>query len=265
MGKRLSRHMRTLMVWLLGVALSLSAASPVLAQSGEVVGGGIGGAIGGLIGNHLGKGRGKVIATLLGVGAGAFVGARIGKGLSKRDKEQVSTSTSETLATGQSRTWTGNKAGVRGKTELAATDRRKAAVEVPVLKERVTTLPPLDFINANYITVRKESVRGGPGLDYRRVADLKKGDIVSVTGKVQSQPWYLVAQNGVGVGFVQEASVKPTAEQPTQTANISGTVETKTTQMERTCRTVKQTVVQNGSEQTENVTACQTANGWEVI
>ncbi len=243
------------------VGLMLAPFSALTAQDSGTAGAGIGGIIGGGLGQIFGKKGDKTVTTIIGVAVGAFVGSRVAKALSKRDREHLANATQQTVSTGQPQKWTGDKAS--GRTELVSSDRRKVNMSVAVL-DRVTQLPPLDFINTNYIALKQGNILGGPGTQYKPVGALKKNEVVTVTGKVQNAPWYLVSQNGVGTGFVPQSALKATADLPTQTAALQGAVETRQTQVERTCRTVKQTVIVNGKEQSENVTACQTANGWEV-
>lgn len=256
-------RIKSLFLFMAAFAILIAPLTKTHAQNGETTGGLLGGTIGGVLGQVLGKKGDKTVTTVIGAGLGAFIGSRIGKALSKRDRQTMATATQKAVATGQPQSWTGEKAS--GSTALVSSERRSSDMAVPVLKDKVTKLPPLDFINANYVAATKANVLGGPGTEYRAVGALKKNDVVTVTGKVQNAPWYLVSQNGIGTGFVAEKALKATTAAPTEVADATGTVENLQTQVKRTCRTVKQTVTIKGKEESENVTACQTANGWEVV
>ena len=254
--------------WLVGISAVTIAAFPLstaLAQSREQVGGGLGAIIGGVIGNRAGNDENRGVTTALGAIAGAFIGSRIGRGLDDREKAQLTAATETTISTGETQNWVSQRRGISGRTQVTSTDRRQTPVNIPVVRERLTELPPMEFINANYQAKSNTNVRGGPGEDFTQVARLTRGQVVSVTGKVVGQPWYLISQNGAGVGFVTERNLQATTSPITEAPEVAGTVETRTAQVERTCRTVAQTVVRNGREQTENVTACQTPTGWEVV
>jgi uncharacterized protein YgiM (DUF1202 family) len=112
-------------------------------------------------------------------------------------------------------------------------------------------------------------VRGGPGTDYKRVGSLASRETVDVIGKVEGKSWYMIQQDGVGSGFVSSSALNRTSTAMASTSPAASVptdqVETKTVTAAQECRTVNQTIIlADGSEKTEDVTACRGPNGWEV-
>ncbi len=131
--------------------------------------------------------------------------------------------------------------------------------------------PPLDMIGEPYTITKTSNVRGGPGTDYKVLEVISKDTTVDVIGKVQDQPWMLVGFNNTGSGFVHTSLVQPVPveQRKTETEPVedqtSETVE-QTVAVNRACKTVKQVIIlEDGSEEVEEITACQGPNGWETI
>ena len=228
-----------------------------------------GAAVGGLIGSGI-AGQGH---RTQGAAIGAVVGGLVGYGLSRyleeQDRRRLATATERTVATGESQTWRNSETRVAGRTEVVKTSTKTKKVTVPVLKDRVAQVPPLDMNQGgSYRATSTTNVRGGPGTDYQTVGRLAGGEIVDVIGQVQGASWYMIQQNGVGSGFVTSGGLTR-ASSPATTAS-AGTVPrdqiaTRSVTSTTECRTVKQTIVlADGSEKAETVTACQGPNGWEV-
>lgn len=230
----------------------------------------VGGAVvGGVIGSQFGSGSGRLIATAGGAVVGAMVGRELGRYLDERDRQQLENATATTAATGEAETWENPDSGVSGRTKVVKKEAREEQVAVPVLKDRVEQVPPLELIGETYRATSNLNVRGGPGTDYKRVGSLQQDQAVQVAGKVKGEPWYMISEEGIGSGFThtdfmvpapaeaQVAEPAPSADRPdVATASVSAS---------RECRTVEQVVtLADGSEQTDEVTACRGPNGWEV-
>ena len=98
---------------------------------------------------------------------------------------------------------------------------------------------------------------------------MKKGETVTVAGKVQGQPWYMINQNGVGAGFVQAGlltSVPAAAAKPAprpESPPPPAAIDTRTVAVSTTCRTVRQTILlKGGNTRDEDITVCKGPNGW---
>jgi uncharacterized protein YgiM (DUF1202 family) len=140
---------------------------------------------------------------------------------------------------------------------------------VPVLKDRISEVPPLDIIGQTYQANTNSNLRGGPGTDYVRVGRLEKGETFHVVGKVKDANWYLVSYDGVGSGFVfgDLIAAAPTEEPAKENTSIaqSEVVEQEVT-AEQTCQTIDQNVVlPDNSTVSDTIEGCQTATGWESL
>ena len=206
------------------------------------------------------------LPRIAGIGLETWVGT-IGRYLEEQDRQRHAEAAYRASSTGKSQTWRNSKTGASGSAKVVKTETKKRKVSVPVLKDRIKEVPPLDLIGEPYKANSSINVRGGPGTDYVIVDKLRGGQTVTVTGKVQGKSWYMISQNGVGTGFVSAGLLKraPSAA-PQEESTPAGPVEKKTVTAERTCRTVEQTVVlKNGSTKTETVKACRGADGWEIV
>ena len=248
-------------------AAKASPCSKTLSGAGKA----IGAAIGGWAGNRLAKdsdSKGvRVAATAAGVVGGAVVGGKIACGLRKDDQERLAKSTQHTVSTGQATSWSNPETGARGRASVTSSKKESATFDVPVIKDKVAKIPPLELIGENYVAVGAAKIRQGASEKDASVGQLRKGEVVAVTGKVQGQPWLMIAQDGLGAGFVRADLLKPTTAVipvSTEPTVLKGEIEQRSVQVARTCRTVTQTVTVNGKDTNEDVTACQGPNGWEI-
>jgi uncharacterized protein YgiM (DUF1202 family) len=236
---------------------------------GALAGGALGGAGGFFLGNALGGAVTTAVVTLAGAAAGAWLGTQIAAQLSEEDQEKAAQSFQMAAATGEANTWQNPATGVSGTTKVVSTRTASEPVALPVLKDRVEQVPPLDLIGEPYVATRSANVRGGPGTDYRTVAQLESGKTVMVAGKVQAKDWYMISEGGAASGFVATDLLNKAALDAAIAAADgvpSGQVEEQIVTAEQTCRTVQQTItLADGSTHAEDVTACQTANGWQVV
>lgn len=265
-----SRTVRT-MAGLAVAAIVLAGCQSMQNMSKEDLGMLIGGVTGGLVGTQIGGGRGRVLATVIAAAAGAWIGNRIGRHLDAADRERLAVSTHQAAATGRGNSWSNPDTGVRSTVRVKNSTTRGEKATVPVLKAKVQDVPPLDFIGAPYAATGKVNVRGGPGTDYVVVDNLARSQRVEVVGKVRGKPWYLIAQNGVGSGFVHQSLLRPlrdAAPEPMLTgvsALLTPGVEQKDVSANRTCRVIEQEVrLASGEVLTEEVRACNGPNGWEI-
>ena len=235
---------------------------------GAVAGSTLGGVGGYFLGGALGGAVTTTVVTLAGAAAGAWLGTQIAAYLSEEDQQRAAQSFQTAAATGEANSWKNPETGVSGTTEVVSTRTASQPVAVPVLKDRVEQVPPLDLIGEPYVATRSADVRGGPGTDYRTVAELESGKTVMVAGKVQAAEWYMISEGGAGSGFVATDRLDKAALDAALAmgATPAGEVEEQLVTAAQTCRTVQQTItLADGSTHAEDVTACQTANGWQVV
>jgi outer membrane lipoprotein SlyB len=236
---------------------------------GTAAGGVLGAAGGYFLGNQIGGTAATALGTIAGAAAGAWLGREIAGYLSEEDQAKAAESVQKTAVTGEANTWQNQETGVSGTTKVVNTRTASQSLPVPVLKDRVEQVPPLELIGEPYVATRTANVRGGPGTDYKPVGEVASGNTVMVAGKVQEQPWYMISEGGAGAGFVSTPLLRkapPDAQVAVPAAAPSGPIEEKMVTAEQTCRTVQQVItLADGSTHEEDVTACQTANGWQVV
>lgn len=255
----------------MAVGLSLVACQTNGNQSNAQIGTAVGALAGAFIGNRLG-GKNKALGTVLGAAGGALIGNAIGRMLDAEDQKRLNASTYQSLETGQPRQWYNPKSGVRARTTVKASSVERQQVQVPILKDKVKSVPPLRFIGDEYSTSHDVNVRGGPGTDYKVVDSLKGGEHVKVVGQVIGKPWYMVSRNGVGSGFVYTSLLKAAPPETTamvaqsEPATPASQVKSATVNATSDCRVVTQQVtLGNGKSATEDVRACRGPDGWKII
>ena len=236
----------------------------------------VGAAVGAITGAAVGAGvsHDKTKGALVGGLVGGLIGGGIGKMLDERDKQHLAQSTQQTLSTGAPQTWSNPETGVSVKTEVKSTTTQPQQAQIPVLKDKVQQVPPLEFIGEDYTATKQANVRGGPGTDYTIVSKLNAGQTTRVVGKVVNQPWYMVSENNVGSGFVSTDLLKanPPAATPTVPSSAppaaapASDVAQATVDGSSMCRVVTQQVTtKDGQTATEDVKACRGPNGWEIM
>jgi uncharacterized protein YgiM (DUF1202 family) len=235
-------------------------------------GAGIGAIAGALLGAAVSDDKAK--GALLGAALGGLVGAGVGRYLDEQDKQKLAASTQQTITTGTTQSWTNPETGVTAKTEVKQTVAETQQRQIPVLKDKVEKVPPLDFIGEDYTASKTVNVRGGPGTDYKVVGKLDQGASTRVVGKVTDQNWYMISQNDVASGFVSADLLKPggtptmaTPPAPAGTAaKANPEIVTADVSATSTCRVVTQQVtLKNGQTEKQDVKACRGPNGWEIM
>lgn len=189
------------------------------------------------------------------------------KVLSGEDLATHETQVLKTIYEDEDQSWENTTTGASGKTEITQVKTKTKNTKVVVLKDKVETVPPLDLIGENYTAKSGSNVRGGPGTDYKVVGHIAASEVVSVVGKVQDSDWFLISQGGVGSGFVLGSLLEASpTEQASNTDAPSGEIAEVKTEAAQTCKTIEQTVVlEDGSQKSETIKACQGPNGWEIV
>ena len=101
-----------------------------------------------------------------------------------------------------------------GRAEVVNAEPTRQSVAVPVLKDRVQQVPPLELIGEPYRATADANVRGGPGTDYVVVGNLSRSETVTVAGKVEGRPWYMISQGGAGSGLSTQIFWRPRRPPP---------------------------------------------------
>lgn len=213
----------------------------------------------GLVGSMTGYGE-----LTYDVNQGCLLGKDLMNVLSEEDQAVLAQNTEQAIATGQDGSFQGDssKGNVKVKKESTKTKENK----VPVLKDKVKEMPPLELIGAQYAANSGTNVRGGPSTDYKVVGTLTAGDTVDVIGKVEDETWLLIGQGGVATGFVFESLLDPTGHMGGSQPAPEGEIAEMKTATEVTCRTIEQEVtLDDGTVHTEEIKACQKPDGsWEM-
>lgn len=257
----------SIVVLVIMTGIALSGCQHAKKQLGAIVGG----TLGGIVANKTADGKNKKLWTVGGVVAGAWIGSKIGQYLDEKDQQAMAVSTQKAIVTGEKQTWSNPETNRSGSAEIVSENQETVEMAVPVLKDRVKTVPPMDMIGASYQVNKTSNVRSGPGTDYKVLETMSSGTTVDVIGKVQDRPWMMVGFNNTGRGFMhssrlQQLSVAQQKIKNKTTETPAAEIVEKKITSRRTCRTVKQIItLENGSEKVEEITACQGPNGWKTI
>jgi outer membrane lipoprotein SlyB len=255
------------MVLIIGSGLIVSGCQTTGNKEG--IGTAVGAALGGVVGSQFGSGSGQIVGTLIGVVAGGFLGNQLGKYLDEQDQEAMTVASQRAALTGETQRWSNPDTKTSGQARVVSTDTKTKKIKVPVLKSRVSEVPPLDIIGQTYRAKSNANLRGGPGTDYVKVGGLSGGETVNVVGKVKDKDWYLLSYDGVGSGFVWANLVEPAPnEKATAVADASGSEEVVEAEFtaEQTCKTVEQSVtLADGETVSDTVEACETPMGWAAL
>lgn len=244
-------------------AFTLVSCNEYINKAASVV---VGGAAGAYIGNELGDGN--KVAIFGGTLLGAYIGNEIGKFLEEQDRKEHQIKTQEALSSGEDQSWSNPENKTSGKISVTKSVKKKEIAKIPVLKKKVTQVPPLEIIGETYKANKKLNVRGGPSTDYEKIGKLSKNQNVNVVGKVKEKEWYFISHEGVGSGFVYASLLKPAPSEspdPTEEKLTESDIALSEVKTERVCRTIEQEItLEDGSTHVKTVQACQGPNGWEV-
>jgi len=244
-------------------ALSLSACATT--GSREELGTVFGAALGGLVASHVANDD-REIWIAAGALAGGFLGNRLGRYLDEQDQQRMALATQQAVATGDAQSWTNLENNTSGRVRVIDTEVKSNSVTVPILRERISRVPPLDIIGETYRSMNSSNLRGGPSTDYVIVGNLQPGEIVNVIGQVQGANWYMISQGGVGSGFIYAPLVEAASDAQIDDSGFdAGTDEVMEAQIadHQVCRTVEQSItLADGSTHQSTMEACQGPHGW---
>lgn len=235
-----------------------------------------GGAIGATIATYLTEDVDNpyVRAALIAGGtiAGTYIGGEIGRLLSEEDQEKFIETQQTALATGETQTFSNPDTGVSGRVEVVETNvtppnQLGSTTEVTYLRDRVDSPPSMTLISAPYRAANRSNVRSGPGTDYRIVSSLDSGEVVQAIGRVRDSNWYMISEGGPATGFVHASLLAPTTQPLTAASEYDeAEVVSASVDVNRECRTVRQSIVIEGETLTEDQTLCQQGNGtWQIV
>ncbi|MEY2927093.1 MAG: hypothetical protein RL367_1570 [Pseudomonadota bacterium] len=212
----------------------------------QVPGAVIGGVLGGFLGNRIAGGGSRTLGTLLGAGLGAAAGSAIGCHLQKNDQIKAERAMQDALAKNENQSWKSEDTGASGTVEVGKTAAVGADLGGLSFAKGVEPASGYTRVGASYVTSAAANVRSAPGMQGNVLGQLPAGTRVWVPASVNGAPWFLVAQDGVGRGYVSNALL---TKAKSQTA-ASG------------CKTVKQTVDLPGEgTASETYQACKAADG----
>jgi uncharacterized protein YgiM (DUF1202 family) len=281
MGQEYSMMNTRLAILALTAAL---ASTPVLAEQAgqdqpdwltkQNIGRAVGGVVGGLLGSRFGGGKGQIATTAAGALAGFFVGGVLGERLDTSDKEALSRTTATALDTGDVQTWRNPDTGVSSRVSVEDTRVERRPLESEGLRGKLRETPPLEMVNAFYLADKDSNVRGGPGTEYDVMGRVRTGERVAVVGKVKSEDWYLISDDGLGSGFVYAPLLRRDPQQPRDASAVrvvagqgaAGNSD-RVAREERTCSLVTQQVtLRDGTIETNRLTACRQPDGtWVAV
>ena len=191
----------------------------------------------------------------------AVLGGLIVASLSKQDQQYLENSTKKTIATGKTVRWSNPDTGVSGETKVTKKETKKKSIDIPVIKERIHKIPPLDLIGEKFTVNKVAKLYDRPGAENKVFDEFPVGKIVSVIGKVQGSEWYMVSENGAGSGFVQTNTLIATGEAMLSVSvNTGNDIVTKSIIAELECREIEQVVTM--SDQTQKSQTFEVCEGY---
>ena len=152
----------------------IGCSAPGKKQEGGAI---IGALLGGLIGNKVAKNE-QTAGTLIGAGLGAAAGSAIGCQAQKNTAQNTGTYVSN---------------GLRLATYVQPASFQKAG--------------------GRFIASSTVNLRSGPTTSAGKVGQLTRGETFTAMAYAKRGEWVLVSRNGVGVGYVNGAYVRPTGYQ----------------------------------------------------
>lgn len=192
------------------------------------IGTGAGVVLGGIAGSFFGKGSGRIVGVLVGAAVGGFIGNQIGAMLDEEDQKALQAQAKQALLTqpdNSTVSWASDRSGATA--TVVPENSRVETREVRVVRDAaVAPAGPLDLIGAKYVAKASAPVRLAPSAGADTASTLAKGSSIWAVGKVQNQPWIMVARNGKSIGYVDAASLSPapkTAKTVTATAKATQT------------------------------------------
>ena len=197
-----------------------------------------------------------------------LIGSSFGQYLNANDLQDFAEVSLSSIISGTNGAWKSNDGNIQGTSEVISTTTSKEQISIPTSSEdNVNKIPPLDLIGTPYKAKSDADVKNEPDIDSQNVGLINQGEIVTVIGKVQGQSWYLVGEDGIAQGFTPSVLLQAADIAAKETTSLHSSDNQKAVGQEvsanKTCRTVKQTIVlENGDEVEEVVTACQGPNGW---
>jgi surface antigen len=206
----------------------------------------IGGVAGAILGNVI-AGRGsRTLGTLLGGAAGAAAGSALGCKLQKNDRDKAERAAQDALETGRNQSWSNADTGASGRVEVAdASATTGPALAGLRFADGVEPAANFSKVGDSFTTRAATNLRAGPSTAATVRGTLPAGMNVWVPAQVTSQPWMLVAERGVALGYVSSSLL-----------SRSGTV------VASNCKMVTQSVsVPGEAEQSESYQACKGNDG----
>lgn len=229
----------------------------------------LGAGVGALIGSQVGGGKGKLAAVAVGALAGAWLGGKVAGRLTQSDQQGIAQTTGTALETGQTQTWTNPDTGVQTRVAVKDQTVERAPIQSQGLEPRPWETPPLHYENAWYRANRDSNVRSGPGTQYAVMDTLRRGQQVAVVGRVQGQDWYLIADGGLGSGYVHGSLLdRERARTDGESAlAMQARSAPRHAASERRCSIINQQItLPDGTTEDRDMRACQRPDGtWEVV
>jgi len=229
----------------------------------------LGAGVGALLGSQVGGGKGKLAAVAVGALAGAWLGGELAGRLTQSAQQGIAQTTNTALDTGETQTWTNPDTGVQ--TRVAVKDRtvERAPLESQGLQARPWETPALVYENAWYRATRDSNVRSGPGTDYAVMDTLRRGQQVAVVGRVQGEDWFMVADGGLGSGYVHGSLLERERAQAAGANALHAQAQASAPRAagERACSIINQQItLPDGTTEDRDMRACQRPDGtWEVV
>lgn len=218
----------------------------------------IGALLGGIVGNKVADNE-RALGTALGAAIGAAAGSYIGCRMQVSDQQRAQAAAQLALDRGQTQTWTNPQTGASGRVQVVSTQPYAQPQAVPSLAglrfaSGVEPQAGYQGAGGRYTAANRVDLRAGPVSTARVVGQVQAGQSIEALARVTGAPgWLLAGRDGVAVGYVKEAALRPVGANGYAAAPL--------------CRTFEQSFTAPGGQpETQRYTACQNAGGeWVVL
>lgn len=248
---------------------------------------GLGALIGVAVGSQVGGGSGRTVAMILGGVAGGALGKMVGKNLDERDQQALALRTQQMLNQGTDHTvsWQSDHSGAQATITPVKTTVKNEQIKVQ-RTAAVQAVPNMTLINQTYIAKKSSNVRNAPNDTASKVGGLAPGSSFTAIGRTDNN-WIMVGRKGVTVGYVYAPLVGPKPAAVTQVAKVADvatdldamddvaakqqgfdldSIQESQISAQTSCKTLEYKVTAKGKSNSEQVEACQSADGaWELI
>lgn len=163
--------------------------------------------VGGVLGAYAGRdGKGRIIGALLGAGVG-FALSKLVEKLNQKEQQQLAAAQQSSVVRGNAgdvQQWVNpdNGTKIKVKTVKSGVEETKSDI---IRAKAVQSPGKMKLLGVPYEVVPGSvNIRSGPSTSTSVVRKVLRGDVLTAVGQPIGTNWYMVAHNGVSVGYIRQ-------------------------------------------------------------